>query len=403
MPLAGFVTAMRLFLTTFFIIYGSFYLYFFLKFRLAFASLATGWYVFLGLFLALMFLGPVLIHVVEALRQDWIAATFARIVYIWMGFLFLFLCLSLLGDFYGGTAHLLHLVTHEKWTVPVPGIRTSFLTFAGVAAMIGIYGIHEAGQIRIERLIIPTEKLSPERDRFRIVQISDLHLGITTRPEQVRRIVAAISEAEPDLLVCTGDLMDGQPDSFAPNLEPFQRIAPPYGKFAVMGNHEFYVGLERSVKWITWAGFRVLRDETADVAKMIRLIGIDDHEAFRHSDKFTERIKVFDAVRRDDNRFTIFLKHRPLFVPKIAKIADLQLSGHTHRGQIFPFGLFTRLAFPYHSGLYTFKNGFQLYVSRGTGTWGPPMRFLSPPEITVIDLFPLKDTTGARGLNVSTS
>jgi predicted MPP superfamily phosphohydrolase len=378
---------MSLFLFTFFTLYGSIHLYFFLRFRNALAPVSPWILLSLGLFLLLMLLSPVLIHVIEAYRQDGFTRIFARTGYFWMGFLFLFFCLSLTADLYSGASYLARIFSRGVLLAPVPAARGAFLFSACLAALIGIYGIYEARHIKIEHLMVPSKKIPQEINRFRVVQISDLHLGIASGPEQINRIISAIGEAKPDLLVCTGDLMDGQPDSFAPQLAPFRQINPPFGKYAVTGNHEFYVGLEQAVKWMEWSGFKVLRGERADVAGFLNLAGVDDGEAFQRYSA-PDRKELDSLARSTDGRFTLFLKHRPLIDLKISEIADLQLSGHTHRGQIFPFGLITRLFFPYHSGFYQFENGFQLYVSRGTGTWGPPIRFFSPPEITIIDLVP---------------
>ena len=376
---------MSLFLLTFFTLYGSIHLYFFLKCRSAFSPV-TPWLLFpLALFLVLMLLSPILVHVIETCRQDALTRFFARMAYFWMGFLFLFFCMSLTADLYHGLAFLAGNLSTKQVHIPVLSSVAVFLLSTGMALLICIYGMYEARHIKTERLVISSAKIPMEIGRFRIVQISDLHLGITTRANQIDRIIASIRETKPDLLVCTGDLIDGQPDSFSPQLAPFRQLNPPFGKYAVTGNHEFYVGLERAVTWLKWSGFIVLQGERADVNHWITLAGVDDRKGL-------QKHPAPDGTTADpmptlpDRRFTLFLKHRPLIDAKMVRIADLQLSGHTHKGQIFPFGLFTRLLFPYHSGDYTFPNGFRLYVSRGTGTWGPPIRFLAPPEITVIDL-----------------
>lgn len=378
---------MSLFLFTFFTIYGSIHLYFFLKFRTAFAPVTSWLLVSLAGFLLFMLLSPVLIHVIEAYRQDGFTRFFARTGYVWMGFVFLFFCLSLTADLYSGASYLTKILSRDMLLAPVPPAKAAFLACFSLAFLICLYGVYEAQHIKIEHLVAPSGKIPAEIHRFRIVQISDLHLGIASSPAQIDRIIAAVEEAKPDLLVCTGDLMDGQPDSFAPQLAPFRRINPPFGKYAVTGNHEFYVGLDRAITWLEWSGFKVLRGEAAGVTGFLHLAGVDDREALqKHPASDLSGENPFSGS--SDGRFNLFLKHRPLIDPAILKIADLQLSGHTHKGQIFPFGFLTRLFFPYHSGHYTLPNGFQLYVSRGTGTWGPPMRVLAPPEITVIDLIP---------------
>lgn len=376
---------MSLFLFSFFTIYGSIHLYFFLKVRHAFTPVSPWLLIPLAFFLVVMLFSPILIHVLEAYRQDGVTRIFARTAYCWMGFLFLFFCLSLTTDLYSGIVGLFRILSRGAMILPMLTVQTAFLCCGSMAVLICLYGVYEARHLRIEHLVVPSQKIPSEIKAFRIVQISDLHLGIASSPEQINRIVNAVEQTRPDLLVCTGDLMDGQPDSFAPQLAPLRRINPPYGKYAVTGNHEYYVGLDRALTWLKWSGFKVLRGETVHLNRFLNLVGVDDHEAFRLRPS-SPNPKSEHAVKASPCRFTLFLKHRPLIDPGVMNTVDLQLSGHTHKGQIFPFGLLTRLFFPYHSGHFTLPNGFQLYVSRGTGTWGPPMRFLAPPEITVIDL-----------------
>jgi len=382
---------MSLFLFSFFTIYGGIHFYFFLKARHAFAPISP-WLSFpLAFFLVGMLFSPIFIHVLEAYRPDGVMRFFARTAYCWMGFLFLFFCLSLTADLCTLIVGMFRILSRGAMMPSMPTAQTAFFCCGSLAVLICFYGLYEARHLRNEHLVVPSQKIPAESKAFRIVQISDLHLGITASLEQINRIVNAIEQARPDLLVCTGDLMDGQPDSFAPQLAPLRRINPPYGKYAVTGNHEYYVGLDRALSWLKWSGFRVLRGETVHVTRFLSLVGADDHEAFRLRPS-SPNPKSEQVVKTSSGCFTLFLKHRPLIDPGIMNTADLQLSGHTHQGQIFPFGLLTRLFFPYHSGHFTLPNGFQLYVSRGSGTWGPPMRFLAPPEITVIDLVAAEGT-----------
>jgi hypothetical protein len=171
-------------------------------------------------------------------------------------------------------------------------------------------------------------------------------------------------------------------------IDQFRQIQPRLGKFAVTGNHEFYAGLEDAIRFITRAGFVLLRGEVATPGGILTLAGVDDPT----SRSLGPRRHLSDRevlALGGGERFTILLKHQPLVEEGAPGAFDLQLSGHTHRGQIFPFGLLTGRFFSFHSGDYRLENGALIHVSRGTGTWGPPVRFLSPPEITVIDLMPL--------------
>ena len=165
----------------------------------------------------------------------------------------------------------------------------------------------------------------------------------------------------------------------------FNEIQPTYGKYAITGNHEFYAGLEQATEFTKKAGFTILRGEGVTVAGLLNIAGVDDSTGkyYDNCNDISERalLQTFE-----NGKFTVLLKHRPLVDGDAAGLFDLQLSGHTHKGQIFPFSLVTKLYYPSDSGLLNVAGNALLYVSRGTGTWGPPVRFLSPPEITVIDI-----------------
>jgi predicted MPP superfamily phosphohydrolase len=165
----------------------------------------------------------------------------------------------------------------------------------------------------------------------------------------------------------------------------FQGVVPRYGKFAVTGNHEYYAGIGRSLAFMHKAGFRVLRNEGVSIPARIRIAGVDDPAARRYglSTGFSENALL---ARFPQQGFVLFLKHRPELDKDAVAYFDMQLSGHTHGGQIFPFTLVSRLFYPIGAGQHVLDGGSSLYVSRGSGTWGPPIRFLAPPEVTVVDL-----------------
>ena len=162
-------------------------------------------------------------------------------------------------------------------------------------------------------------------------------------------------------------------------------ITPKYGKFAITGNHEYYAGLDQALQFTEKAGFKILRGEALNVENIINIAGVDDPQAkaFSHYKEVSEKALLSGLPRE---YFTLLLKHRPFVDKDSIGLFDLQLSGHVHRGQIFPFSIVTGLYYKTQSGLNNLPGNSMLYVSRGSGTWGPPIRFLSPPEITVIDL-----------------
>ncbi|GBE04155.1 putative metallophosphoesterase [bacterium BMS3Abin09] len=267
----------------------------------------------------------------------------------------------------------------------MPSARLSFLLPAVLALAIGVYGYYEAGTIRTEHLVIKTTKIPKDKNRFRIVQISDVHLGLIIGEERLRKIIEAIRSADPDLLVSTGDLVDGQIDGLHGLAELFGEIKAPYGKFAVPGNHEYYAGFDKAMEFIRDAGFTILKGVAVNIPRTINIAGVDDPEGMRFGlYKDIRENEILSTL--DPNQFTLLLKHRPIIDKVSLGMFDLQLSGHTHNGQIFPFNLIVQIFFPNISGYFPLKGNSHLYVSRGTGTWGPPIRFLSPPEVTVIDL-----------------
>jgi predicted MPP superfamily phosphohydrolase len=148
----------------------------------------------------------------------------------------------------------------------------------------------------------------------------------------------------------------------------------------VTGNHEYYAGLDQSLAFLERSGFRLLRGETVTVGDRITLAGVDDPTGGSAPDEAAL------LKKEPRTRFTVLLKHRPRVNSEAVSLFDLQLSGHAHRGQIFPFNLLTGLEYPMQNGLYELPGNGYLYTSRGTGTWGPPMRILSPPEMTLFEI-----------------
>jgi predicted MPP superfamily phosphohydrolase len=198
-------------------------------------------------------------------------------------------------------------------------------------------------------------------------------------------IADKIKSTRPDIIVSTGDLVDGQINRIGGLAEILGRIKAPYGKFAIAGNHEYYAGFKQSTEFISKAGFTLLRGNAVYIPGIMNIAGVDDLAAIRYGlyRGITEK-RVLSTL--DPERFTLLLKHRPFIDNASVGMYDLQLSGHTHNGQIFPFNFLVQMHYPNLSGYFDVGRGSRLYVSRGTGTWGPPIRFLSPPEITVIDL-----------------
>lgn len=373
---------MSLFLLSFFLIYGSFHCYAYIKTRAVLPI--TGWrHLVAWLFILMLVTMPVSTRLLEHSGYEVFAMITAYLGYSWMGYLFFFVSAALLMDTLGVIYVSVRWVSRSPARWPFSK-KLAFWLPALIALISCIYGVFEAGNIQIETVTLTTDKLPNERDRIRIAQISDLHLGLIVRENKLKKVAGKIQEINPDLLVSTGDLVDGQLAKLNGLTEIFQQISPPYGKFAVTGNHEFYVGINQSQEFTRKAGFRLLRGESVQIEDWLTIAGLDDQVAVRMGLGDDENGRLFDTVSPDT--FVLLLKHRPTVNPDNTKHVNLQLSGHIHKGQIFPFNLLVQLVYPVPIGLSHPAEDYSLYVSRGTGTWGPPFRVLSPPEITVIDL-----------------
>lgn len=333
-------------------------------------------------FFLIMILLPILARVFERLDLIGLACASAWLAYLWMGFALLSWAFTIV---FWALEWLLRGGLRLAGLKFSPGAK-AFLIVAAfpLALMVEGFAFMEARQPVVEQVMIATPKLPPGRDRLRLVQISDLHLGCMMDQTRVARIIKMIQDQRPDILIATGDIVDGYIPYRDHTAEKLAKIQTSLGKFAVIGNHEHYVGMEHSLDFLKRAGFTVLRQQSATPAGLVNLVGVDDPGRVGQGkvgpDETPSLRKVVPGL------YTILLKHRPWVDPKAAELFDLQLSGHTHGGQVYPFKYITALAYPYITGLYALPQGSWLYVNRGTGTWGPPIRLLSPPEITIVDL-----------------
>ncbi len=373
-----------IFLTVFLSLYSGLHLYGFLSVKRA---LLPGPKVSAAviLFMVLMIFAPIIVRILE--RNDLVspARFFAYIGYIWMGILFLFFSFAVALDAYRLILEVLQRAFNTDFSRFSLSKAQCFFIPLFFSVGITIFGFFEALNIRAERVIIRTDTITQKIGRLKIVQISDVHLGLIVGKHRLKRIIKQIKAEKPDILVSTGDLVDGQMNNLSGLAEMILEIPTKYGKYAVLGNHEFYAGLQDALKVTTDAGFRVLRGEGLNIPEVINIAGVDDPagKRFGLEGNISEKALLSKLPRKT---FTLLLKHRPWLSEAKVRLFDLQLSGHTHKGQIFPFSLIVKLFYPNFSGLVSLDNNSYLYVSRGTGTWGPPVRFLAPPEVTVIEL-----------------
>jgi predicted MPP superfamily phosphohydrolase len=375
---------MTLFLLIYFSIYGGAHLYAFLKLKRGF-SLGLPAYIILAIFMILMVAAPIAVRIAERHGYEDLARGFAYIGFTWMGLIFVFISASFFFDIYRLLllpARLLTRSTLETFTL---SIRNFCILAILISFAVMIYGYFEALSIRTEHVTVKTLKIPETIGRLRVVQISDVHLGLIVGKSRLNRILEKVKDARPDILVSTGDLVDGQMDELDTLTGMIKNIPTTYGKFAVTGNHEFYAGLNRALAFTKKAGFTILRGEGLTVSNVLNIAGVDDPAVKRYVPNLAVSEKAL-LEKMPGDKFTLFLKHQPVISSESLGKFDLQLSGHTHKGQIFPFYLFTKLFYRMHSGLSKLNGNAMLYVSRGSGTWGPPVRFLSPPEVTIIDI-----------------
>jgi len=375
---------MILFLLAILLLYGLLHLYIYYKIQAAIAFGAVAM-VLLICFMVIMVFSPVFVRISERYGFESFARYLSYVGYTWMGLAFLFFFCSLLVDLYRIAVYTGGMIVKENPSLLLPSPRLAVVISIVVSAAIVFYGYLEAFSVRTERVVIKSPKIPEQTQGITIAQISDLHLGLIVGHARLKRILSQVSRANPDILVSTGDLVDGQIDSLGNLGELLRNVHAPYGKFAVTGNHEFYAGLHQALHFTEQAGFTILRGEAMPVGSVLAIAGVDDPTGkhFGLSGNISEKSMLSEI---DHDRFTILLKHQPVVNRDSDSLFDLQLSGHTHGGQIFPLNLFVRLVYPVDSGLTCLEHGSYLYVSRGSGTWGPPIRFLSPPEVTIIEL-----------------
>jgi len=384
---------MILFLAVFLTVYGGMHLYALTRIERAFRFRRRSVTV-LRAFMALATAAPFLVRLSESAGPEGLTRLLAWSSYGWMGFIFILVSALLALDIIG-LAFMAAFRMGWRGVSRRVGPRLSCTIALTLAAAASVYGFFEARDIRTELVTIRSARLPRSISRIRIVQLSDIHLGLMIREERLREILRIVERARPDLLVSTGDLLDGrlsrrdEASNYRTLSAMFAAINAPAGKFAVNGNHEYYAGLDRSLKITEACGFRILRNEAVTLSNGLVISGSDDPAWERMNLPRPPGPDERELLRSlPANRFRVHLKHRPVVESRNEGLFDLQLSGHTHHGQIFPFYLVTELFFPLCGGTIHLANGSMIHVSRGTGVWGPPIRFLAPPEIAVIDIVP---------------
>ena len=304
---------------------------------------------------------------------------------IWMGFSLYFFLFAVSTDIFMGIWRWIsgpprlsprhRLLFQRRW---MAGLAIGVLG-------IGIFGLQEAKNVQVTRLEIQLQNLPATLDGYTVVQVSDVHYGMLTENGKLAKLVEQVNQLHADLIVITGDLVDEGVSHMEEMTLPLQGLKGRDGVLAVTGNHEYYAGVNRATGIMEKAKIRVLRNERIIFPGGLQVLGIDDPTGSR---RMGEAATDFQGLlgSLDPLQPSIFLYHQPIRFAEAASFGiGLQLSGHTHGGQLFPMRYISQLIYPLTPGLHRMGRS-HLYVNRGAGTWGPPMRLGSPPEITLIRL-----------------
>ncbi len=282
------------------------------------------------------------------------------------------------------------------WVFALPALpQLTMLSAAAVpvlalsAVVLGAFGARRTAAVR--RVDIHIDGLPAALHGFTIVQISDVHVGPTVKRGFVERIVEAVNRLQPDAVAVTGDLVDGRVRDLQGDVAPLAGLRSRHGTFFVTGNHEYYSGVTEWTACLRGLGLKVLDNEHVvldhDGGRLV-MAGVSDYSAAHMMRGHSSDPQRAMSGAPGDAAVRILLAHQPRSAPAAAVAGfDLQLSGHTHGGQFWPWNLFVPLQQPFTAGLHRLRR-LWVYTSRGTGYWGPPLRLGAPSEITQLRLMP---------------
>jgi uncharacterized protein len=312
------------------------------------------------------------------------------VAFLWMGVVFLLFAFLGLAD----AGRLVAWATRKLALPETPAnperrvllARALAVGVGGLVAGLSAVGVRAAiAGLRVKDVPVRIPNLPPALAGLRLAQISDLHIGPLLQKEWVEGVVERVRSLRPDLVAITGDLVDGTVEELREHVAPLSRLSEaPRGVYFTTGNHEYYSGVDDWLRYLPKLGIRPLANERLEVAPGLDLAGIHDPTGRgRYAPDLAGALEGRDAAKP-----VVLLAHQPRQFREAARHGvSLTLSGHTHGGQIWPFSWLVALVQPYIAGLHRLGDS-QLYVSRGTGFWGPPMRVFAPAEITLLRLFP---------------
>jgi uncharacterized protein len=354
----------------------------------------TPWNTVIGWFFVVAAVGMPAAAIIARGRSHTVAGQIAVwAAFVWLGVMFLLFTAVLVTD----AGRLLVAIARR---ITANGVvdaerrtfiaRVAAMSIAAVVSGLSVIAVRSAvGPVEVRRVRVRLARLPRAHHGLTIAQITDLHVGPTIGRDVVEDIVDRTNALAPDIVAITGDLVDGSVSVLRDAVAPLAKLRARHGVFFVTGNHEYFSGADAWLSELQRLGVRVLSNERVSIGEndsSFDLGGIDDRTAHRYGG-LTPAAAVSRALGgRDPKRELVLLAHQPLSLFDAAPFGvGLQISGHTHGGQIWPFGYLVRLQQKFFPGLHRHGDA-QIYVSRGTGYWGPPMRLAQPAEITQLTL-----------------
>jgi predicted MPP superfamily phosphohydrolase len=329
--------------------------------------------------------------VARTIKRQPLADRLAWIGLLGLGFFSSLLVLTIVRDL--AMASLLTIDAIWPHAIPLTAWRMDSAAAVPLLALLSttVGLVNARRRARVVTINVPIDDLPPALDGFTIVQISDIHVGPTIKRRYVDAIVDAVNRLKPDLIAVTGDVVDGSVPQLRDHTRPLSRLSARHGAFLVTGNHEYYAGANAWIDEFRRLGLHVLLNEHVvvehDGARAV-IAGVTDYSAAHFDPTHRSDPAAALAGAPGDVLIKVLLAHQPRSAEAAAEAGfTLQLSGHTHGGQFFPWNFFVRLQQPFTAGLARL-NGLWVYTSRGTGYWGPPKRLGAPSEITRLRLVP---------------
>jgi hypothetical protein len=271
-------------------------------------------------------------------------------------------------------------------------LRRLTIGIYATTAVIVLAGYVNALYPKVSKVSIATDKSLNGNSMLKIAAASDIHLGTIISNGRLERFVQMMNEQKPDIILLAGDIFDEDLGPVIQNNmgDQLKQLSAPLGVYAITGNHEYIGGAEAAIKYLEDHGITVIRDSVVTPQGLLNVVGRDDRQAKMMSGKMRKPLKLL--VENIDNKlFTVMLDHQPYHLSQAVENGiDLQISGHTHHGQLFPLNLITKAMFEVSRGYKQIENS-HFYVSTGFGTWGPPVRVGNRPEIVVIEVSGISD------------